>query len=308
MTESSRRDRQTFKQYRLTEKHGLGLGLFFSHGDLPPDAPIYVFQHTMKTGGTSLRALIYRNHAEDLTFDPQLMPKWSPDLTGLYRRIWTGLGDRRRRLVWAASHSAAHLLPRLDRPVEGITIVRDPLSRALSRFAFGHRQQRDIGELSTLIDGIATRGVDPTGLRGTVGRYSNPQSRWLLAPFHDVEALPTLEPSAGERARWRRLLVSYMDTHYQHVLLQDKFTESVTRLARHCGWRHHAPPHLRLNKWRLAGGALPDDLRHGLRAINWLDDELYRYALERFARGASSETPATAQGQRDSQAGTATAW
>jgi hypothetical protein len=165
-------------------------------------------------------------------------------------------------------------------------------SAELSRFAFGHRQPRDIGELSTLIDGIATRGVDPTGLRGTVGRYSNPQSRWLLAPFHDVAALPTLEPSRGECAQWRRLLVSYMDTHYQHVLLQDEFTESVTRLARHCGWRHHAPPHLRLNKSRWAEAALPNDLRDRLGAINWLDDQLYRYALERFTRGASSETSA----------------
>jgi hypothetical protein len=295
MTQLSREDRLAFKQYRLREKNGLGLSLFFSHGQLPPDAPIYVFQHTMKTGGTSLRALIYRNYANDLTLDPHPMPKWSPDLTGLYRTIWRGLGDRRRRLVWAASHSAAYLIPRLDRPVVGVTIVRDPLSRALSRFAFGHAHRRDIGELSILVDGIAHRGVDATGLRGTVGRYSNPQSRWLLAPFHDVEALPILEPSPGESTRWRRLLASYMDTHYQHVLLHDEFTEAVTRLARHCGWRHHALPHLRLNKWRLAEAAIPNDLRHRLGAINWLDNQLYRYALERFALGASSETLATVQ-------------
>ena len=73
MTESSRRDRQAFKQYRLSEKHGLGLGLFFSYKDLPPDVPIYVFQHTMKTGGTSLRALIYRNH--DIYFKNVKIPK-----------------------------------------------------------------------------------------------------------------------------------------------------------------------------------------------------------------------------------------
>ena len=291
MTESSREDRQAFKRYRLSEKHGLGLGLYFSNTNLPPDAPVYVFQHTMKTGGTSLRALIYRNYADELIFEPQPMPKWSPDLASLYQRTWTDLGDRRHRLSWVASHSAAHLIPWVNRPVVGVTVVRDPISRALSRFGFGHQQRRDIGELTTIIDSIATRGVQPTGLRGAVSRYSNPQSRWLLAPFHNVEALPAIEPRPEECARWRRLLVSHIDTHYQHVLLQNEFTESVARLAQCCGWRHHEPPHMRLNQWRWPETALPDGLRQRLDALNWLDHHLYRYALARFASEASAQPP-----------------
>jgi len=296
MTESSREDRQAFKRYRLSEKHGLGLSLYFSKTNLPPDAPVYVFQHTMKTGGTSLRALIYRNYADELTFEPRPMPKWSPDLSGLYQTMWTGLGEQRHRLVWAASHSTAHLIPLLDRPAVGVTVVRDPISRALSRFGFGHQQRRDIGELATIIDGIATRGVQPTGLRGAVSRYSNPQSRWLLAPFHNVEALPAIEPPPEEGARWRRLLVSHIDTHYQHVLLQNEFTESVARLAQCCGWRHHQPPHMRLNEWRLPEDALPDDLRQRLDALNWLDQHLYRYALGRFASAVPPHLPYFAGG------------
>jgi hypothetical protein len=60
--ETRQATRSVTREYkRQRAEKETGLELYFAREPLPEDEPVRVFQHTMKTGGTSLRALIYYN-------------------------------------------------------------------------------------------------------------------------------------------------------------------------------------------------------------------------------------------------------
>lgn len=277
---------EEFRDYRRTIKPlGGGFEMYFAHEPLPKDAPVYVFQHTMKTAGTSVRAVVYRNYVTELRFEnrPDL-PKYSKNLPAIYRALYDALTqDERARLVWAASHSAAFFIPYVDRPVRGVTVVREPLDRALSRFWFGEEGKQKslemlVGQQRELMADMNRR----EGIKGKVAEYSNPQSRWLLAPFYDVRELPIVPRSDTESSLWREKLVTHLDEKYHLLLLQNRLRESIERLAGICGWTISSVPHLRRNTVRPASEEIPLSLREQIYAANWLDVELFRYASTRF--------------------------
>ena len=276
-----------FRDYRITiNALGGGLEMYFAHEPLPKDAPVYVFQHTTKTAGTSVRAVVYRNYAGELRFEnrPDLPPKYAKELPEIYRALYDALTqDERARLVWAASHSAAFLIPYIDRPVRGVTVVREPLDRTLSRFWFGEdAKQKTLEMLAERLRELSADTNGPTGMTGRVREYSNPQSRWLLAPFHDVGELPVLPRSDAEAGLWRGKLVAHLDETYHLLLLQHRLEDSIKRLASLCWWTISSVPHLRHNTARPASDEIPLSLRDQIYAANWLDVELFRYASARF--------------------------
>ena len=278
---------EQFREYRRTIKAlGGGLEMYFAHEPLPTNAPVYVFQHTTKTAGTSVRAVVYRNCVTELRFvnRPELPSKGAEDLPSVYRALYDALTeDERARLVWAASHSAAFFIPCIDRPVRGVTVVREPLDRALSRFWFGEKaDQKSLELLAEQQRHILAHPGGRKGTQGMVAEYSNPQSRWLLAPFYDVRDLPMVPRSDTEATLWRERLVAHLDEKYHLLLLQNRLKESVERLAGICGWTINSVPHLRRNKVRPASDEMPLSLREQIYAANWLDVELFRYASTRF--------------------------
>ena len=276
-----------FRDYRITiNELGGGFEMYFAREPLPKDAPVYVFQHTTKTAGTSVRAVVYRNYAAELRFEnrPDLPSKYAKELPEIYRGLYDALtDDERARLVWAASHSAAFFIPYVERPVRGVTVVREPLDRTLSRFWFGEKaKQKSLEMLAERLRELMADTNGPTGMLGKVREYSNPQSRWLLAPFHDVGELSVVPRSDADAGLWRERLVTHLDETYHLLLLQHRLEESIERLARLCGWTISSVPHLRHNMARPAPEEVPLSLREQIYAANWLDVELFRYASMRF--------------------------
>jgi hypothetical protein len=278
------------REYRRTVKPlGSGFEMYFAHEPLPKDAPVYVFQHTTKTAGTSVRAVVYHNCAAGLRFEirPDLPTKYTRNLAAIYRDLHDTLTqDDRARLVWAASHSAAFFIPYVDRPVRGITVVREPLDRALSRFWFGEKvRQRTMEMLEEQQRELMADMGGREGMEWKVAEYSNPQSRWLLGPFCDVRELPIVPRSDTDTSLWRAKLVAHLDETYHLLLLQNRLEESIEKLARTCGWTITSVPHLRRNRERPASEDVPASLRERIYAANWLDVELFRYASTRFESG-----------------------
>jgi hypothetical protein len=307
-------DEIDFSTYRRTvRKLGLGIELYLAHEPLPEDAPVYVLQHTTKTAGTSLRALLFLNLTPSTVFDPRFVPNFHArgephkGSRRFYREWYEQLSDdETARMQWVIAHSASHAVPYIERPVRGLTIVRHPVDRTLSRFWFASSgSSRTIEELSELFAGPRTIDGswldDPAlGRHWTRGEYSNFQSRWLLAPHHDISDLP-ITPDQGDADAWRERLLTLVDETYTLLLLQERLDDSARVLAERFDWEIDSVPTLRLNKVRPRMKDIEPELRGRIEEYNWLDLELYRQAVARFGNGPE---PAPERPSTSSPAGT----
>jgi hypothetical protein len=237
-----------------------------------PGRPLVVFQHIRKTGGTSLRHLIYSNRGAS-SYEMLFVPAQPSHLADWFRTAYDSLGAKRDHLVGAAGHSANFLIPLVKRPVVALTIVRDPVEWAVSRYSFFARKRS-----WSLEDLYGIGGRQPLK---KLRRFSNAQSKSLLAPHHDTTTLPTLSDHVDAQ-RWRRRLFELVDRVYL-VGLQERFLQSVELFAQRLGWSTLYPASTRIN-WARTRESVDATLGEAVRRYNWLDEELYRRTREQFMR------------------------
>jgi len=113
-----------------------------------------------------------------------------------HRDVWTCLSlEERRSLRVAAGPTALHFAAIAKREIEPLIVVDDPVSLlALQRTL----DPRHVGRAVTALRA------------GRPGPASNPQSRALLAPWHDIEDLP-LDAAHPDADRWRERLGAIVD-------------------------------------------------------------------------------------------------
>jgi len=262
------------------------LELYFAHS--PSSSPVYCFQHTPKTGGTSVRALIYSNLVERSDFERHLVPKRHSSFREVYGDFYRSLtDDQRSRLSWAVSHSAGFLAPLIERPTTSITIVRDPVDRVLSRFWYSMSESRYIRELAIAFDEMAgRRGTTKTVSASRRLDYSNQQSRYLLEPYYETRR--QLAVSCGpppDADLWRERLRGVAKTYT--FLRNERLDEDLARLSRDLGWNVDRTERMRVNPDRPRVQDIPAELRERISAFNWLDTELYRHAVEQYETGVA---------------------
>jgi hypothetical protein len=300
---SDRLDRAVRKEYGDHRAWKANFELYLAREPLPPDEPVYVFQHTQKTGGTSVRALIYYNVSPTARYRALELEKGRTDYEEVYREAYySDLTDEERsRLTWAISHQAGYLIPLIERPVFAVTIVREPVDRTISRLSFGrartHWEKADalaklrsfyeVGPLEDAEVGAPSYDVLIDEVNGLSAGYANPQSRWLLAPLYDVRTLPITMGPPPKADMWRERLFTLLDETYDALLVQDRLDESVSLLAGRLDWPVTALPKMRENKDRPRLEQVDAELHELICAYNWLDVELYRYAVARADRAAA---------------------
>jgi hypothetical protein len=277
---------------RVRGEHTTGIELYFTRGSTLAGAPVTVFQHTMKTGGTALRALIYANLSSSSDYAGYDAPKSAKhdDLGQWYRDfLGTLSGDERARLVWVAGHTAAHAVPFLGPETRLVTVVRDPVDRVVSRHWFAGRLTES-GSRVERIDSLREIYESPDRVeRKRHEGYSNFQSASILAPFYDVAALRASNGPGPDADLWRGRLADV--TRRCALLVQDRLDDDVRRLSVQAGWQYSRLPKVRVNRERPAVADLGADLHATIAAYNWLDVELYQRAV------ASGTAPIVAAGQ-----------
>jgi hypothetical protein len=254
-----------------TKGPGHAVDLYFAD-PVDPASPLVVFQHIRKTGGTSLRHLIHSNRGAS-SYEILFAPTDPSRLGDWYRTAYDSLGSRPDHLVCAAGHSANYLIPFVDRPVVALTIVRDPIEWAVSRYSFFGKERS-----WSLEDLYGISGHQPAK---KLRKFSNAQATSLLAPHHDTTTLPTLSDHA-DAEHWRRRLFELVDRVYL-VGLQERFLQSVELFAQRLGWSTLYPASTRIN-WVRTRESIDADLAEAIRRYNWLDEELYRRTLDWFER------------------------
>ena len=275
---------------------------FFFRNDGADPGRVVVVHHLEKTAGTSLREMVRENlPASELERGPDLLSlRYVPDEALRWYREWYGSLDeeRRSRLCCVMSHTGGYLVPWLDRPVEALVLVREPVGRVLSFYFHKRRnalRRRGPEASFNLLERVyETLGRDrpPNAWR----QFFNWQSRSLLSLFHDVSDFPiSAEPSPDAdllRARLRTIVDEVF-----FVGVQDRFEQYVALLGRRYGWsaivRHHkANPH------PADAHVVSPEMIETIRAYNWLDAELYDLCREAQERREAELATAVAQGQR----------
>ncbi len=250
--------------------------------------PLVVVYHVQKTAGTSLRRLVRSNlPPSDLEIGADLQKlRYKPaDVLRWHRDWYESLEPvRRRALCCVMSHSAGYLLPALDRPVEALTLVREPVDRVLSFYYYkrrrprepeGSRRTEDFFPLERVYATDAeerARLVRPARLESW-DQFHNWQSRALLSVFHDVSGLAYSDAPTPDADVWRGRLRTLVEEVF-FAGVQGRYRQYVDLLAQRYGWRPVVASS-KVNERRPALDEVPGELRETIRAHNWLDAELY---------------------------------
>ncbi len=234
--------------------------------------PHHVFLHVPKTAGSSLRTVLSRQYGARhvLYFDLGIGdPRPMPEIAAAVRARMAG---RDIRLV--TGHQFLGLHQALREPCLYVTLLRDPVERALSEyfyaFTYPHHAQRDAilsGEL-TPIDYLSAPGRGDAQARQVAGRTTRPV---LEAALANLDAAVLV---AG---------------------IAEEFDRSLLLMARRLGW---APPlYVARNVTRLTPdqAAARDRARQdaaGLRDLFATDIALHAAARARFEADVAAEGPA----------------
>jgi hypothetical protein len=254
----------------------------FFRTDRHDDGSLVVVVHIQKTAGTALRHFVRRNlPPADVEIVPELrVLRHSPRKALTWYREWYGSldDDRRARLCCVMSHLAGYLLPALDRPVDALVLVREPVDRTLSYYHAKQRRRasRSFRPLEAVYADAAENRLSRK--RDHWEQFFNWQSSALLSVFHDVRELPiSAGPPPGADV-WRERLRDMVNRVFL-VGVQDRFAEYVDSLAERFGWTPFVP-RSKVNLERPPASEVSPGLRESILAYNWLDAELYELARQ----------------------------
>lgn len=183
-----------------------------------------------------------------------------------------GLPQRlRSRVRLFEAHAGFGLHEHLPEPSTYVTVLREPIDRALSVYYY-QRQHRRIPEDMTLED-FVLRG-DPQ----RVWWVDNAQVRYLAGNGGTIVDV--------ERGRCTRAMldiaIERLEQNFAFVGLLDRFEESVVLLRRVFGWRGCYYVHSNPTKVRKHAIELAPSQRQLLSEHNELDAELYQFAADKF--------------------------
>ena len=239
-------------------------------GDRVDAAPVLIFLHNLKTGGTTLRGILGRQYRGD---EICVLGRQTDVSTVKREKI----DDPGLRLIEGHVPFGVHVL--ISRPVAYITLLRDPVERIVSLYAFMRNGEgRDIhcearGALGSLEELVAS---------GALPEVDNGQTRRLagLSPAYR-ECSAAMLGRAKENIRH----------HFAVVGLTERFDESVLLMRRLFGWPSALYSPRKVNPRREPVAALPNSTRRLIEERNRFDRELYEYAAERLGRQVAELGP-----------------
>jgi len=182
-----------------------------------------------------------------------------------HRDLWLAMPSAERESVAAlVGVTAAYLAPVLDDSARTVVFVREPLA-ALAEIGETLPKKRSLESLEQ------TAADAPARLL----RIANPQSRALLAPWHDPSELIVSQGPPPDADRWREALFADVLPNLEASVVEN--APGIAReLAEVLGGRPKQAVQAAKAAVRTESRAV-DDASHAelLLGLNWLDSELY---------------------------------
>ncbi|MEB3212190.1 MAG: sulfotransferase family 2 domain-containing protein [Leptolyngbyaceae bacterium] len=243
------------------------------HHPLKPDDQLCLL-HIPKTAGSTLTSIVDANFHIDDIFPDNVIGKYSPEELERYR--------------FFRSHYDHQVQRFFKKPPYFITILRDPIDRAISLYEFWKRarlrDQPDDKPLSDLLKEATLGGLeaftcyDDPQVRA---RTCNRQVRQLAIGVGGLGPDPSADFSDEELLAMAK---KNLDDHL-FVGLTERFQDSVFLMNYIFGWYPIANyQSLRVASKRSRKEDIPQDTIDVVASVNQLDIALYEYGCERFQR------------------------
>jgi hypothetical protein len=225
--------------------------------------PLLALLHVPKAGGSTLAALIKRNYGvtygKSRSIDAILDPA-----TAAVRLRAIGEAPEPSRQPALVGHFVFGMRDLLPPDTRYVTVLRDPVERTLSHFAYVTRPETRRAPV-TLEQWLADRRGLPDNL----------QTRMIVAQRSPFEPLP-----AHALAQAKEHLVQ----RFAFVGVTERLDELVALLTAKLGWSARLPERRRVSEARLQRDDLPVRTLSEIERTNELDRELHAFAYDLFAR------------------------
>lgn len=254
----------------------------------PLPKEIIVFLHLAKTAGSSARALLAGQFEADAVHYTRARPRNEDFLRYLTGELpapppWKGVSanqllaeelsalpaERRARLRLVVGHYWYGVHEALPRPGVYVTLLRDPVERALSL----HAQRLRIDGFSVSLEDYVREARDVYVDNGQVRRLAGLPPEGPRFPITDE----TLELAKRHLEQVRV------------VGLTERFDEFVVLLSREFGWRGLTAPSLNRTPARPRAHDVDPSVLEGIRALNRADQALYEHAVALIAARTASD-------------------
>lgn len=228
--------------------------------------PTVHFVHVMKTGGTSLVKTARERLGPNRCWPPE-----HADGAGLYSdpEALRCLDPREREKIRFFSGHLPYVAVHLSGADISMTVLRDPVDRAISLLRQRQRIEPDLAEasLDEIFDDIWKRGM-------LIWEYQVRQFAKGLDddPLH-VRGL-VIDDRAMARAQEHLSQVTVLGLH-------DRYDEFERTVAEVMGWPHEPFPRLRVSQ---PGPPASEELRARIAEENPADMEFYRWAVDHYAQ------------------------
>jgi hypothetical protein len=251
------------------------LGKLKSGKEAPPPNRLLCFVHVPKTAGTSVVDLLRRNYPgaafaqfvvagrKDANGAGKTLASPDEDIRALIEAVRADAGE----IKVVTGHFPYGLHRFIDRPVDYVTILREPMARSLSQYYHLMDATRNsaLRRILTSYDFDFERALG----EGAALQFCNDQTRLVIGSDKIV-----LDEGDLQRAK------EVIAEGYAFVGLQERLDDCVKHLARRFGWTTTELPRLNVGRTDIPP---PDPKTSALfEAYNRLDLELFRWVRDDY--------------------------
>lgn len=230
-----------------------------------------VFFHMPKTAGTRMREVMRQHTPDERTlelYSPAQIAFWSDETVNQnYDAIF--------------GHTGYALMNRLSRPVQSITVLRDPVDRVLSLYFFWREVETVPGdpgpELAKNLDLLQFVTSEHPVITASIHNAM----AWFY--FYDL-SIPARHDFRGISDHDLLAKAAANLDQMTFICLQERFAESLTAMSRCFGWPEPVDRPANANPKRLRRDEVSPEIIAAIEKRVGVDVALYRHAEQRAMR------------------------